>query len=213
MLDANHATANVARAPAAAASAGNSRPIATYTSANNDAMVRSVTGINQTTKWGFAGWFRQPVSALETVFCIFTGTNGASARKVLCQFTTSRRVIFGAYISGTDGRMGTTAINALPAAGTWAWVYWLYDSSLGGDANIRIRINTVNQAGLTMANIGVGGTLTTLPAPTGNGIFGNLSDAVSLQGFNGDIGPNAFFLNDDLTVDEETNLMNFEAPT
>ena len=175
-------------------------------------MVRSVTNINTADKWGFATWVRQPTSALATIFGIFNGTNGASARKLFCQLNTSRRVQFGIYINNVDGRQFNTAINTLPAAGTWVWVYWLYDSSLGGDANARVHINTAD-IGLTGANLGAGGTIGTLVQPTGNGTFGNLSDGVSLQGLNGDIGPNAFFLNDDLTVDEETNLMNFEAPT
>lgn len=179
--------------------------------ATNDALSWALNGGNDLTKkFGFATWLRQPTSALETVFAIYNGTGGASVRRLYMQFNTGNRFVFGAYIDGTNGRQGMTSTGAFNT-GDWVWVYCPYDSSRGGDANVRIRING-NEQTLTYANLGAGGTLGELPAATGNALFGNLNDGTALTAFNGDVGPNLFILRDNLTVDEELSLMNFERP-
>lgn len=214
MLDANHATANAARAPAAGTSAGNALPIATWTSANNDAMVwalNAAVGSGTESKWWVRGWFRQPSSGLETPFCIFNGTNGASARKVLLQLNTTQRVLFGIYDSGAALRQAMTNTAAF-SAGAWVWVAGIFDGTQTGDARITLKLGGVQP---TLNYSGAGTPPATLNAATGNAVIGNLNDGVSSTGLNGSLGPNWFIGagTDDLTASEESNLMNFEAPT
>lgn len=212
-LDSNHATANVARAPAAGASAGNAQPLATWTSTNNDAIRLGINAAvlpSGTTKWWVRGWFRQPTSALETLFAIFNGTNGASTRTLFLQTNTSRRLVLGVYDAGLGVRTATSPLNALPAAGSWFWAAGIFDGALVGDARLALKIGGVAQIP-TYAGAGV--PPAALNNATGNLLIGNLNDGVSSTAFNGDVASNVFIGRDDLTADEETNLMNFERPT
>lgn len=214
MLDANHATANAARAPAAGTSAGNARPIATWTSANNDAMawaLNSANGSGTEAKWWVRFWARQPSSGLETPFCIFNGTNGASARKVIFQFNTTQRVAFGVYDSGAALRTAMTNTAAF-SAGAWIWVAGIFDGSATGDARIILKIGGNTP---TLNYSGAGTPPATLNAATGNAVIGNLNDGVSSTGLNGSIGPDIFVGagSDDLTAQEDANLMAFDQPT
>jgi hypothetical protein len=180
--------------------------------ATNDCYPWLLNGQNNfTTKWGLCGWMRQPVSALETLFCIYDGVGGATARKLYLQTNTARRLVFGAFISGNDGRQMMTPSNSLPVAGTPTFVYFAYDSSLGGDANIKIFIDFVEIGGLVGANLGVGGVLTTLPAPTGFALFGNLANSAGgSTPYNGTLSKNWYLTSDTLTVAEQQNLAALE---
>ena len=170
---------------------------------------------NSTTKIGWAFWYNPASVAAVTqeLLCVFDGTGGASARKLLFyQFGSA--INAAAYINATDGRNGATA-SSVVAVGTWVWMRLAYDSSLGGDTNLKIYLNGSSQS-LTYSNVGAGGTLTTLPSVTGNALIGSLAntDAGSGPLLNGAlIGPNVFVLNADLTAAEEASLMNFEKPT
>ena len=205
--------ADTDRKPAAATSA-NGLPVMTFD--GSDMLVWPlIAANNSTTKIGWAFWYKPASTSgvVQEMITIFNGSGGASAKKLqLYQFSSQ---IFGeAYISGSDGRAANTPSSTV-ASGTWVWVRLDYDSSRGGDDNLRLYING-SLPSITYGNLGVGGTLTTLPAATGNALIGSLidSDAGSAPLLNGaQIGPNIFTLNANLTAAEETALMNFEKPT
>lgn len=164
----------------------------------------------------YAGWVRQPTSALETLVAVGTGTNGASALQYRVFLETSRRIRVDHYTGAGVGRRATSAVNAIPAAGTWFWYRVRYNKNGGAaeDDIAQIWINGVNVGPLTFANIGAGSPLANgLVAANGNALIGNLNDGVSSVGLNASLGPNLFSLSADLTSTEEANLMAFEAPT
>jgi hypothetical protein len=182
------------------------------TFATNDVMSWPLNATNnQTTKTGFACWVKQPSNILETVIRIGSGTLGATAQKLAVFINTSRRIRFDAFISGADGRSFATPVNAIPAAGTSFWLRVAYDSGGATEADkVKIYINGVTAGALTGTNMGAGGTIGVLPTVTGNALIGNGNNGVAAQALNGDLGPNFYCLNDDLTATEELNLMNFE---
>lgn len=210
VMNANPGVINSARRPAVGASA-NGLPIATF--ATNDAVAVPLSaGINnQTGLLGWAFWCRfGNLATFNTLLSISTGTNGASAAKLQLFLTGSEAPMIDCYMPSGNGRR-FTATSGL-TQNTWVWLRLRYNSGLGGDANSTVFVNgTV--AGGSYANLGAGATLGTLGAPTGNLIIGNINDGVASLPFNGDIGPNIFFLGDDITAAEETALMNFELPT
>lgn len=216
MLDGNHATqATGARQPTAGTSATNARPISTWVSANNSAMVFPLSAsTNGATKVGFATHIRQPTSANEAIVIIGPGTNGASGMKFRFFTQTSRRLMVDAFLNNTDGRRATTAVNALPAAGTWAFVLGFFDGDGATETDeFQIWIDGVQQGSLVMSNLGAGGDVETMPTPTLNGVIGNINDGVSSLGFNGDKGQNMYSFSSLPTAQEQVLLSNFERPT
>lgn len=208
-LASNPATSNSARR-ASVGAAANSLPIATF--ATNDCWSWPLaSGNNSTTKRGFAGWVRfASIASLAFVWCIFNGTAGASARQTQLGMS-SGLLVFNNYVSGSNGRQGLTG--AVVSAGVWYWLRTMYDSSQGTEATIaKLYLNGTLQT-LTFGNLGTGGTLGALPTVTGNILIGNQNDGVAAAPLNGDLGPNFYVLNADLTAAEEAQLMQFEAPT
>jgi hypothetical protein len=170
---------------------------------------------NGVSKLGFWFWFKPAsLASIQVIMAVRTGTGGASARKFDLRTGTSGEVAAQVFISGADGRQGITGTGKL-VVGTWSAIYMQYDDSRGGDANLRIYVAGVNET-LSYSNLGVGGTLTTLPVVTGNGLIG-ASDNLDAPGgpvlSGGLIGPNIFAFNDNLTAAQITLLMAFEAPT
>lgn len=203
-LDANHATqATEARRPTTAADAS-------LAFATNDAMAWPLNGTNNhADQWWCAFYMNQPVSALETMFCIYNGTNGASARKLFVQTNTGRRVTFGVYDGAAALRQAMTNVNVLPLAGTPAFVRCEYDGSQTGDDKFKIFVNEV----LAANNMSGAGTApTTLNTPTGNAIFGDLNDGAASVPYNGKIYRNFYCGNGLLTAPEAAALMAFEQP-
>lgn len=210
VLNNNPGAINAARRPAVGTST-NGLPIATF--ATNDAVaVPLVTAINnQTTKLGWAAWIRiGNLAGLGTFISVSSGTGGASAAKIQVFFNSNETLDIDAYISGSAGRRftGSTPLTQ----NTWTWLRLRYNSALGGDANATMFVNGVVAAG-TYGNLGAGGTLTTLPVVTGKLIIGNINDGTASAALNGDIGPDLFFLGEDITAAEELKLMNYRVPT
>lgn len=168
---------------------------------------------NMATKLGLFFWIK-PATVVGVQVHFSVGTvGGASARKIFL-YQNGSTLVADCYISGTDGRSLASAALTL-TAGAWHSVYWQYDSSRGGDANMALFVNKVS-IGLTGANLGVGGTLTVLPQPTGNMLIGGNSDSdTPAQPYvnASEMGPNIIPLNDNLTTAEIAALHNFEAPT
>lgn len=165
---------------------------------------------NMTTKLGFWIWFK-PASIASVQHLVFIGAPAASAQKFDI-YANNAQVFVEVYASGTIGRFGRTG-NVL-VAGTWSAVYIQYDSSRGGDANLAIFHNGASQS-LTYGNLGAGAAMTTLPAPTGDALVGGAtnSDTPTQPIANGgEIGPNLFTLNDNLTAAEIAAVLGFEAP-
>lgn len=167
---------------------------------------------NSVTGLGFAGWFVQPINLDEHWIVGIPNPGGTSNWKFSVAITTSRRLVFSFFTDGANGRSFTTAVNKMPAAGTPFWCDWFYDSTLGGDANLTLFINeTTGLTSGSWANLGTGGTGTTLNVVTGNYFIGNFanSDAGSF-GLIGTIGRNLYTLSSALTPAERTSLIAFE---
>ncbi len=166
---------------------------------------------NSTTMLGFGGWIIQPVSSAQIWIAAVPNPGGTDNWKFYTQLDSSRRITLDFYTSAGNGRRFVTAANTLPVAGTPFWLYWFYNSSLGGDANLRLSINGVT--GLTggaWSNVGTGGTGGDLNTVTGNYFIGNFanSDAGSI-GFAGTLGEDFFTVQGtDVTADEELQMMN-----
>ena len=208
LLNDNPGVINAARRPAVTAS-GNGLPTATF--ATNDCVsVPLVAAINnQVTKCGWAFHLKVGnIAATSTLITIGTGTLGASAQKLRLLILASEALRADCFISGANGRLFTTT--AVLTQNATTWVRLEYDSSRGGDANIKVFFDTVDQAG-SFSDSGAGGTLTTLPVVTGNMLIGNINDdptpSAPLAGI---VGPRIYCLRENLTLAEDTALMNFD---
>jgi len=210
VLNNNPGVINAARRPAVGASA-NGLPIATF--ATNDCVsVPLIANNNQTSRTGIAMWVRVGnLTGTSTLVIYSVGTGGASARKLFFLLDSAERVRVDAYIAGSAGRSFLSTASLTQNA--WAWLRLKYDSLLGGDPNLSAFVNGASAAG-AYTDVGAGGTLGVLPTVTGNLLIGNTNDSGTPSSFlAGDIGPNIFFLSEDLTAAEELILMNFERPT
>lgn len=209
-IQTNPAVSNAARR-AAQGLAASSVPIATF--ATNDCLSWPIgTGNNGRDQRGFAFWARQTTTGSQTLFAIQNGTLGASARQTSLFMSSAQALDFDNYVSGSNGRAGLSANNSLPAAGNWFWIRTMYDSSQSTEATkAKLYLNGALLP-LTFSNISVGGTLGTLPSVTGNILIGNINDGTASSPFKGDLGPNLYVLNADLSAAEEAQLMQFEAP-
>lgn len=193
----------------------NGLPIATWSSGASSSLSWPLTAQNNsTTRFHWAVWVKQPTNNQEAIFSISTGTGGASVPKIQFFIEASRRLRADVYMSGANGRFARGAVNDLPPGGTWFFARLFYDSSVGGDGCLKLYVNGLASV-LTFGNLGTGPTLGVLPAATGNAVIGNLNNSGTPSlCLNGSLGPNFYILNGpDLTLAEETNLMNFEMPT
>jgi hypothetical protein len=172
---------------------------------------------NSVNQWGFAGWFKPDAVAVTRMlwFC-FTGSGAASLNRVQLYFNVTQ-VVGQAYINNTAGRFGQTALGLVNTG--WQFLTFEYD---GGGATEPEKL-VITLAGiartLTFANLGSGGTLGALPAPTGNGLIG--AAAASANPYQGLIGPNLYVLNAKmaaattglLTPQARLDLMSYDQPT
>jgi hypothetical protein len=182
----------------------------------NDSLVLPMHASNNfTTGLGFAAWTKQPVSADENWIVGVPNPGGTTDWKFYSQYASSRRFLLAFFTSGGNGRQFTTAVNAIPAAGTPFFLKWFYNSVPAGDANLTLTVNGVSAlAGGAWANIGTGGTLGALNTVTGNYFIGNFANSDAGQaGLQGTFGQDIFTLNADFTAAEETQAMNFRPLT
>ncbi len=184
---------------------------------SNDSLILPMHASNNSvTKLGFGQWLKQPTNAAEVWIGGIPNPGGTSNWKFYTVVQTSRRLELNFYTDGANGRRFTTAGNAIPAAGTPFWLFWFYDSSLGGDGNLRLSVNGASAlAGGTWANIGTGGTGGDLNVVTGNYFLGNFANSdVGSLGFNGTMGADLFTVQvTDVTAAEELQMMNFRPLT
>lgn len=170
---------------------------------------------SSTTKVGI--WFDfkpASVAGFQLLYDVEAGVSqgGATASR-LRLFTNGTGLVAQAYLTNANGRSFSVA-SAL-TNNTWHRIYLQYDSSRGGDANLALFVGGVSLS-LTASNIGAGGTLGALQVSAGAALIGGDSDIDA--GSNpiangGQIGPNIFAFNDNLTAGEIANMLLFEAPT
>ncbi len=210
ILNSNPGAVNAARRPAVEAS-NNNLPIASFVT--NDAVSVPLNAAinNQTAKLGWALWVKVGnLAGFNTLLSISTGTAGASVAKLQLFLSSTEAPTIDVYDGTGNGRR--FAATAGITQNVWAFIRVRFNGALGGDANGTVFINGVVQAG-TYSNLGLAVMPNALPSPTGNLIIGNINDGTASAALTGRIGSNIFFLGDDITAAEESNLMNFEMPT
>lgn len=168
---------------------------------------------NQTPRWGIAMWVRATSDGTpRRIWCAHTANGSASASRIEINHDTngSRGIHADVYRTNTDGMRAAGITNF---TGAWAFLTVEYD---GGQAT------NATKCLITLGGSALSCTFTTLntdvalpaalPQPTGNILIGARTTVPAFQ-FVGDIGPNIFILNAQLTAAERTALMGFEAPT
>jgi hypothetical protein len=219
-LNVNPAVQSVAgRRPTAENSAGNALPCMRF--AANDVLSWPLNASNNgVSNTGFGLWMKPDsiATADQRLVTIQSGTGGASDNHLTLRLLTS--TLSGmAFITTANGRNATGTSPALTTG--WQFVTVEYEAAAATES-LRLTL-TVNGTVSTRAfsNIGAGGTLGSLPAVTGNILFGNTQDsAAPLNPFSGLIGPNIYALSSKMTgatgllaASARAALMNFEAPT
>lgn len=168
---------------------------------------------SSTTKVGIWFWYKPAtVAGIQRLYSVASGVAGATNNR-LQLYGFNAALNCEAYASGNIGRFGTTP-NVL-VAGAWHAVYLQYDSSRGGDANLAIFVGGVSQV-LTNGNVGAGAALATLPTSAGSALVGGATDSDTPTqpiANGGQIGPNIFAFNDNLTAAEITSFLAYQVPT
>ena len=168
-----------------------------------------------TTKVGIWFWYKPAtVAGVQLIYGVTSGQAGNTTSR-LSMWGQGSDIVVTAMITNTNGRQGNTSVAGALTAGAWHAMYLQYDSSRGGDANLALFINGASKA-LTYFDIGVGGTLGALQTASGSACVGAATDTdtPSIPIANGgQIGPNIFAFNDNLTAAEIAAVLAFEAPT
>jgi hypothetical protein len=195
------------RAPAVGAGS-NGVPTAVFD--GTDVMVWAIGSTNnRTTKIGYWLWLK-PTDVTNQQRLLHINAGGTQ----LQFYINGSRLTCEAYISGGNGRVCNTPVSTL-ALNTWASAYLQYDSSRGGDDNLRIYVNGTLPT-LTYAAIGAGGTLTTLPTVAGNIILGaatNTDTPVQALANGTELGQDLLVFGDNLTADQMAAQQAFDHPT
>lgn len=209
VLNSNPTTNNAARRPAVDASA-NGLPVATY--ATNDCASWPIAASNySTTEYGVAFWMKPAAYGTISIFEVGNGTGGASVRAFELELVSVQRMKFNVFDAANAAKTWQTPASTFPAADTWVWVRTHLSSAGATDADKgKFYVNGAAVGSLTISGAGTG---ILRSAPTGNILLGNYNDGAALQAYGGQLGPNLFVLNAELTAGEELALMNFEKPT
>jgi Concanavalin A-like lectin/glucanases superfamily len=211
VLNSNPAAQTSANRKPAAGTSANGLPTATFDGTDVVPWPMHASN-NSTTTWGLALWFN-PASVAGSQAILSIRTTPASVNKLMIWLSGSK-LAMDAYISGNNGRRIESTTTTL-VAGTWHWLRVAYDSSGGGDGCVSLFVDEAAQS-VSASNLGAGGTLGALPAPTGTALFGGVtdSDTPSTPVQNGGIyGPNWFVLNATPSAAQVANLRTFEQPT
>lgn len=180
---------------------------------------------NSTTIWGPVFWFKPGSFAAGQALHYVTspGLSGSAdvARHRLNIFS-SGKINLDIFVSGLNGR-SYTATSATLVVGTFTHIRVAFNSSktnecdtdgATSDAKVRIFLDGVPIA-LTAANIGVGGTVSSLLSATGSALIGgaNDSDTPTVPILNGgQIGPYFAIANAEITEEEGRALVGFMSP-
>jgi hypothetical protein len=172
-----------------------------------------------TTKIGIWAWFK-PASLVSTqyLYCVIGTVAGAPFHRFRFGSQGSAFVADFWQIDGSNARTFVTA-SGFFTVGSWTAAYLQYDSSRGGDPNVAVYKNGVLTS---TSNSDIGGTIgptgmgVLLGANSGNATVGAFGDSDAPSGAilnGGEIGPNVFAFNNNLTTPQIAAFMTFEAPT
>lgn len=200
------------RRPAVGSSA-NGLPVMVF--GGDDVLAWPTTAaISNTTTQGYWFWIRYAGSGIQQrIFEMRAVVGGGTPHRLSITISTTGTLLCDVYITNSDGRRFTTSLTL--TVGQWYAIYWQYDSSRGGDANLALYVDGVSVS-LTPSNIGAGGTLGALRAFAGDALIGAGQNQDSPSGAlaNGsEVGPNLYAFNANLTAAQILALMNFERPT
>ncbi len=170
-----------------------------------------------TTKLGLMFWYKPAsiVAGFQILYVGVPGIGGVTNRR-LDLYQQNGGLQVDAYVSNTVGRHFATDTTTL-TANAWHRIYLQYDSSRGGDANVALFVNSVSKT-LTPTALGGGGStsLGALQAAGGSSLVSGQTDSDTPSApisNGGQLGPNAYVFNANLTTLEEAQLGLFEAPT
>jgi hypothetical protein len=214
-FSANPATQTTAAARPTAENSANGLPCMRYAGTDliSWPLVANNNSVNQ---WGFGGWFKpDAVANARMIFFAYAAGGATSAHRMQLFFNVTQ-VAWQVYINNAAGRSGLTSMGLLSTG--WQFVTFEYDKDGATEADqVVITINGTVCAS-PGSNIGVGGTLGALTAPTGFAFIGRDGGANPYQGL---IGPNLYVLNAKmagatqglLTPQARAELMAYQRPT
>jgi hypothetical protein len=169
-------------------------------------------------KFGFAGWMRTPLSATaRQILAIRNGSGSANEDKIQVSVSSSENVNTTVYhpdITGAAQARNASITGSPILDNVWQFLYLGINLTLGTEiVSCVMGLGAVLQSLTFSDSFGTpGGMPTSFNTVTGNLILGANNAAASSLPFTGDWGPNFWFLNNQLTVGELTNMMNFEKP-
>lgn len=171
---------------------------------------------NASVSFGIGLWLRSPMSAANRFpYRISVVGSAASARRLECMIGSGENVQTDFFIDADTTRRGNSAASLI-GNNTWQFVTWEFEGAKLADARF-ILTNNNSGVSLTYSSAGADPTATEMPAtlvtPTGNATLGAESTTPGSSTFTGDMGPNIYFFNRQLTSAERLALMGFEQPT
>jgi hypothetical protein len=173
---------------------------------------------SSTTKVGIWLWFK-PASLTGTQWLYSVIGTIAGAPENRFRFGLSGSAFYLQMWKDASNHRQFVSASGFFSIGAWTAVYVQYDSSRGGDGNVAIYKNgvlTSTTPSDTGGVVGPTGMGVLLGASSGNatvGAFGD-SDTPSEPILNGgQIGPNGYAFNDNLTAPQIAAFLTFEAPT
>jgi hypothetical protein len=202
-------TTDAARPPLGAS--GNGLPILQFSGTQWMAHPLQNAVNNNADFLGVGLWLRTPLSAAgRAIYAIRSAAGGASAHRAFWQILSGEDVLVDVNLDNANARRLRTAASQI-GDNTWQFCVLGIQCSLAGDARTIMSIgSTVYTA--TYSAVGVAAEMpATLVTPTGDAFLG-ASSIVPATPFTGDMGPNIYFFNRQLTAPELAALMAFEQP-
>ncbi len=169
---------------------------------------------SSTTKVGIWFWFKPTdVAGYQMLYLVTTGVAGSSTKRFTL-YQQASFLVFQVYTSDNDAREFDTAGGTL-VLGAWHSIYFQYDSSRGGDANVAIYVNGILKSTSVSVAAGAGSALGALQAASGSALFGGQTDSDSpglpiISG--GESGPRWYAFNNNLTAAEIAVLQEYKRP-
>ncbi len=169
------------------------------------------TAINNNANFfGMGLWLRSPLNTVvRSIYSVRNTAGSANAERMAWQIASSELVFVDFFLDNSNRRRLST--NAAQALGGWEFWTIAHQGSLSGDARVLQHKNGVIPAS-TYSAVGVAAEEpATLVTPTGNAFIGVRTTAL-LEPFIGDIGPNIYFYNRQLTTQEFIDFAAYEQP-
>jgi hypothetical protein len=170
-----------------------------------------LSNVNDTVKASFAAWLKPRIlTGTQTIFSQ-TIAVGCSVHRVTL-LKQGDDLIVDVYHSNSVIRRGR--INDMLST-DWQFITWEFD---GGAATEALAcLITLDKVVQTLTFSDVGGTPGDMPAnlvqPTGDWAIGVVVKATDVQPFDGQIGPNVYQADNQFTVQQRSDLYDFQNPT